>query len=126
MELEEFKKDYCWRSAFNEAFGKDFQGYGDPGPNPIDDVMEIIACEEGENEEKDWIGIFKMRDGKFLVLQAGCDATGWDCQAGGSYVAYDTLEEALSPLSLTQEFRERLYWQLRIFLREAITDEPTL
>jgi hypothetical protein len=25
-----------------------------------------------------------MKDGNFLAVRAGCDYTGWDCQAGGS------------------------------------------
>ena len=40
-------------------------------------------------------------------MRAGCDYTGWDCRAGGKIEFYNTIEEALSPLTLTVEERLR-------------------
>lgn len=118
MELEKFKNDYDWRNAFNVAFGKKHKWDDEADTdNPIHDVLEIIAYEIGENEGKDWIGIFKMCDGKYVVLSAGCDYTGWECVGNsGRHETFDTLEAALSPLSLTREFRDRLGPQLEKFV----------
>jgi len=90
--------DYDWKEAFGYA--------GDPGrdennPNtygtcecePVErvpgsqvslerclreDVEAIIAIEDGENDGPEWLGLFKMKDGRYLALEAGCDYTGWD------------------------------------------------
>ena len=43
-----------------------------------EDVVEIIAIDDGENDECNWLGLFKMKDGRYLALSAGCDYTGWD------------------------------------------------
>ncbi len=69
---------------------------------------------DGDNEGENWIGIFKINSGNFIVLEAGCDYTGWDCQSWGSHAEYGSLKEALSPLNLTREFRERLASQLKL------------
>lgn len=49
----------------NKPFGKD-------------DVAEIIFIEDGENYGSDWIGVFRLQDGRYACLSAGCDYTGWD------------------------------------------------
>lgn len=43
-----------------------------------DDVAEIIAMAEGENDGAEWVGVFRLNDGRFAVLRAGCDYTGWE------------------------------------------------
>jgi len=69
------------------------------------DVGEIIIAEEGENDERDWKLIVRLKSGKWGWLSAGCDYSGWDCQAGGDSGIVDTIDEAnpsgifsLSPL----------------------------
>jgi hypothetical protein len=47
-------------------------------PIEREDVSAIIAIEDGANDEADWIGLFKLKNGLFLGLEAGCDYTGWD------------------------------------------------
>lgn len=47
-------------------------------PVSREDVVEIIAMEDGENDQMDWVGVFKLKDGRYLALEAGCDYTGWD------------------------------------------------
>lgn len=42
-----------------------------------EDVAEIIAVDDGENDGDDWIGLFKLNDGRFAAIRAGCDYTGW-------------------------------------------------
>ena len=42
------------------------------------DVAKIIAQAEGENDGADWICVGRLRDGRWFVVQGGCDYTGWD------------------------------------------------
>lgn len=76
-----------------------------------EDVAEILAMIEGESDGADWIGLFKMNDGKFMCVRAGCDYTGWDCQAGGSSDYADTLQDVIAG-GLTADERDRLKDQL--------------
>lgn len=101
MTIQELLDSYDWEQVFNYA--NDYNR---------EDVGEIIASDDGSNDGDDWIGIFKMNDGKFLVLNAGCDYTGWGCQEGGDCAVHETLEKAISKLSLGQEWRDRLKDQL--------------
>ncbi len=48
------------------------------------DVAEIRGIAEGENDGPDWLVCGKLNDGRFFMLRAGCDYTGWDCQSGGN------------------------------------------
>jgi len=82
--------DYDWEEAFK---------YGNPsvcekghthGPAAVigddvstasfsrEDVVRIIAAEEGQNDGESWVGVFQLRDGRFASLRAWCDYTGWD------------------------------------------------
>lgn len=118
--LEVFRTDYDWRAAFNEATG---HGYGGSWPDQedeaqrlpqlIDAVREVIAASEGERDERDWLAIVRLVGGEYAVVSAGCDFTGWDCQAGGVVERYATIAEACSRLALTPRERERLADQLR-------------
>jgi hypothetical protein len=102
MTLDEMKADYDWREAFgytghvlrgSERTNRPMLCAGatcTDDPVGIDDVGEIVAYENGENDEADWIGVFRLLDGRWLFLAAWCDFTGWDCQAGGQgWVAED-------------------------------------
>lgn len=70
MQLSAMLNDYNWQEAFNY------------GPNP-EDVAEIIATDEGYNDGDRWLAVGRMKDGRYFFLSAGCDYTGWDCQAWG-------------------------------------------
>lgn len=72
--------DYDWREAFKYAVT----------PAPLigdlvvtrngfarEDVVEILYRADGQNEEEEWVGVFRLRDGRFAVLRAGCDYSGW-------------------------------------------------
>lgn len=47
----------------------------------VDDVAELLAISEGENEGPSWWWILSLKDGRFLALTGWCDYTGWDCQS---------------------------------------------
>jgi hypothetical protein len=42
------------------------------------DVAEIIGMADGANDGPNWIGAFRLKDGRFAFVSAGCDYTGWD------------------------------------------------
>ena len=99
---------YDWDCAFKEAMLPSnplTREVSDRRYTPAD-VVRIVAAEEGENDGRDWIGVFELNDGRFLTVRAGCDYTGWDCRAGGSSEWTNTEAEAIA--CLTPEERERL------------------
>jgi hypothetical protein len=93
--LEELKDSYDWAEVFaDRSSGNTTKETTEvpPGsdvstrPASREDVIEIIAAVNGENDGEEWIGVFLLRDGRYLVAQGSCDYTGWDCQAGNSMV----------------------------------------
>jgi hypothetical protein len=116
--LEEMRQDSDWDEAWAYADGKprSKQGAvpqptagftGEVGPVSIADVKTIVATSEGTPDGDDWVGVFELKDGRFLFLSAGCDYTGWDCQSGGSSWLADSLD-ALVRFGLTDDARSRL------------------
>ena len=47
----------------------------------LDEIQEICAVVEGENDGPDWHWILLLKDGSYKYLTGGCDYTGWDCQS---------------------------------------------
>ena len=88
-----------WQAAFNEA-------EVDPAC-----VSEVLAMAEGENDGDNWVGVFRTKGGAFLYVTAGCDYTGWDCQASGSHETRRTLEQLVRECC-TDDDRRRLGLQL--------------
>lgn len=74
--------DYDWKEAFSYASGFS-----------IEDVEEVLAHCDGENEGASWLSFGRLKDGRFYFLAAGCDYTGWDCQASGDSFAGTTRDE---------------------------------
>jgi hypothetical protein len=84
--------NYDWRSVFSAACGHSQGGCywsGTPMAVPpgsrcleipfnIEDVVEVIASEDGEHDGDNWLGVFRLRDGRFGMVSAGCDYSGWD------------------------------------------------
>lgn len=110
LTIEQFLDSYDWRYIFDE--------YGPPDPPvhgyevslaPVErtDVEKIHYLIEGENDGPDWVGVFSLKDGRFLVDRGGCDYTGWGCQDGGSMQATHTLDDAVR-YALTEGERNRL------------------
>jgi hypothetical protein len=55
------------------------------------DVVRVIAVRDGEHDERNWLGVFELLDGRFAFVSAGCDYTGWDCQSGGHGIVAHSL-----------------------------------
>lgn len=111
--------DYDWKEAFGAA-GKEIgtQLNGVPvvvqftAPVPTtpfsrEDVQEIIAISDGENDGSNWLGVFKLNDGRYAVIDSGCDYTGWGCQEWGSAEVAGSLSDIIR-FGLSNEQRSRL------------------
>lgn len=77
----------------------------------LDSIVAVYADAEGENDGPNWLAVVEFSDGLFGYVSAGCDYTGWDCQAGGNIVYASSLEEVKNDLVLDDEGRERLVWR---------------
>lgn len=88
-------RDYNWCEAFGFA------------PFLVTDVAEVLYAVDGEHDADSWVGIFRLKDGRIGYLTAGCDYTGWDCQAGGHGDTRPTLDEVVRELC-TEDDRKRL------------------
>jgi len=104
--LEDFKNDRDWQCAFYEAEEGQYGPAYNLGRGPIEDVVKVIACDAGENDTSEWIAVVHLKDGRYAVMAAGCDYTGWDCQASGTMEYHSAL--GLATTDLTPEQAERL------------------
>lgn len=111
--LEELQTSYDWEEVFGEGSCGNTTPVvetvdGTPcDPCPRSEVAEIIAAVNGEHDEDDWVGVFRMKDGRFLLAVAGCDYTGWDCRADNDLTVAASLD-ALIQMALTPEQCKRL------------------
>jgi len=75
--------DYDWEAVFAYANGKmgapaRVPGYvGSDAPFDRQDVAEAVAMADGQNDERDWVGVFRLRDGRYAAISAWCDYSGW-------------------------------------------------
>ena len=87
ISMDQLMSDGNWA----EVFGDESSGNTDkttdecpPGsgvdrtPPTRADVAEIIAGVNGERDEDSWVGVFRLKDGRYLVASGWCDYTGWD------------------------------------------------
>lgn len=111
--------NYDWKEAFGAA-GKEEGTYLQDTPicvkftepvstEPFDreDVEEIIAISDGERDSENWLGVFKLKDGRFAMIDAGCDYTGWGCREWGTAEVCGTLHEMVR-WGLSDSQRRRL------------------
>jgi hypothetical protein len=88
------------RDLFYNVFGNDraydwFEAFAYANGFGIEDLTATKYTSDGQNDGDDWVGVFLLRDGRWAYLSAGCDYTGWDCQAGGDSHICDTLDDLL-------------------------------
>ncbi len=60
----------------------------------LEDIANIHAEVPGHNDEDNWYWVIELKDGRFVLTDAWCDYTGWDCQSGGKSHLADTAEAA--------------------------------
>lgn len=111
-----YVQGYDWREAFAHAGG---DGYGAANVRQVvgetvsvepfgrTDIAFIVGKAEGENDGANWVCFGKLYDGRWFSLSAGCDYTGWDCQASGTALVATTADSIVR-LGLADDERERL------------------
>ena len=84
-DLDYIKSDYNWVEVFKYANPEKCVDDEDISTESftMDDISEIKALVDGQNDQDDWIAIFKLKDGRFAFIVAWCDFTGWGWQEGG-------------------------------------------
>lgn len=102
-----WREEYDWREAFVYAGTIRTAYQCDPAPFGLDDVAEALHAVNGENDGPSWLMVGKLKDGRYFFLDAGCDYTGWDCQASGDAQVADTLENLIR-YGMTTDARSRL------------------
>lgn len=116
MAMDKIMDDYNWGEVFGEGNGGNTTNETDPCPPDSDvdttppkrvDVSRVIALISGENDGEEWIGVFELKDGRFLLATGSCDYTGWDCMAGNDLEVAKTLDDIIA-MGLTVEQRLRL------------------
>lgn len=111
-----------WAAAFGELYEgggicggrsdrnrlKPTMGYAGPVDHVSrEDLAEVVALSEGEHDERDWLCVGRVKDDLYVLVRAGCDYTGWDCQSGGDTEFAATLPDLIR-WAMSQEERERL------------------
>lgn len=116
MTLADMRQDCDWAQVFaDKSYGNTDKTVSvappnssvSPEPMTRDDVEEIVALVNGDNDGPDWLGVFRLRDGRFLVASGCCDYTGWDCQAGNSLIVCASLADVIQ-FGLTDAEKLRL------------------
>ena len=106
----------AWKYAFEyveQDGAREVQPNGiTSGPNKNlafsrENVVHVVAMEEGDNEGPTWIGVFKLDNGRYAFIEGGCDYTGWDCQSYAEATVADTLDD-LVRWALSDDDRQRL------------------
>ena len=55
------------------------EGYSGPAGMLSMDIIEKIVFEDrGEKDERNWLWVLLLKDGRWVFVNAGCDYTGWD------------------------------------------------
>ena len=106
---------YDWDEAFAYATGIARSGGSgipmvcegancDNTPFNKEEVGRIFHMRTGENDGNTWILVGQLDDSRFFVLEAGCDYTGWDCQASGQAWVSDSFAN-LEQFGYTDQIR---------------------
>lgn len=77
--IDNMRESYDWQHIFTTyADPEAVTGYkGSTAAFTLDDVAQVVASDDGENDGAEWIAILRLNDGRFAYLYAGCDYTGW-------------------------------------------------
>ena len=119
--LDQMRNDYDWQQAFEYAGNTEpTEGFtGSRAGFTMDDVKVVLASDEGENDGQNWIAVLELKDGRFAFLEAGCDYTGWDCQASGRAFLAASLED-LVRWGISDTERPRVMPQLHATIQNNI------
>jgi hypothetical protein len=75
------------------------------------DVAETFALCAGEPHRREWLGVFRLHDGRFACLRAWCCGRGFDCHADGrAHVARSLADLVRYGLTEAEARRAGLGW----------------
>lgn len=60
----------------------------------LEEIADVLAEVPGHNDEDHWYWVLLLHDGRFVLTDAWCDYTGWDCQSGGESKIAESAEGA--------------------------------
>ena len=116
---------YDWAEAFGYADARHINpvpgstastaAFGRP------DVTLLLGLAAGDREGPNWVCAGRLRDGRWFCLRAGCDNTGWDCQATGEASVALTAAELLR-LGMSTEERSRCGLDIDMTMLEGADD----
>lgn len=89
-------------------------GYNPQETFKVIDIDKVLAVWEGENDEDDWRWVLRLKDGRFVFLQGGCDYTGWDCQSWADHAFADTPVEAAAKALDTEPISASFFHMLTL------------
>lgn len=116
VDIPELLDDYDWKQVFGEPGSEYGQILQDCPPGAVvdittpvrrTDVQEILAAVNGENDGAEWLGVFFLKDGRYLVGSGGCDYTGWDCQGSNCTLVCSSFNDVML-FGLTDQQKKRL------------------
>ena len=97
---------YKLSSIFRPLFGQS-ASLKDAGRFP-NNIKYFIWCQKGINDEKPWLLLCRLTNGKYAYFSASCDYTGFSCQGGMSLYIADTIE-VLVDMAMSDPEREKYY-----------------
>lgn len=107
-----------WKNAFLHA---NLNSHKNPRID-LEDVEVVLASSNGDGMDHDWIGVFILKSGQFLYIEAGYDADehfpAWDATSGGDMIVSDGLEEIIDQMG--DSSRARLHRQLEPFVPNMV------
>jgi len=86
------------------------------------DVTLLLGLAEGERDGPNWVCAGRLSDKRWFCLRAGCDNTGWDCQASGHASVALSLGDLIL-LGMDPEERERCGLDIDLSMLEGADDE---
>lgn len=114
--LKQLRSDGDWAQVFadqSEGCTDKTVSKAPPGSTVSDepmtrkDVAEVIAAVNGENDGESWLGVFLLKDGRYLVASGGCGYTGWEVNSGNHLIVCKNMRDVKN-FGLTTDERNRL------------------
>lgn len=89
---EAWQRGFEWGNGLDAAFpNQDAEEFGmacqyvDEGPTKTQRIRKLEMINQGANDFEDWEWRVEFATGEVWQFVAGCDYTGWDCQAWGTW-----------------------------------------
>lgn len=100
--VSEMFEDSDWATIFFRP--GEFIFAGDPTTRKLaritsQDIVAVIAADDGFNDGDPWVGLFLTKDGRYLCIEASCDNTGWDCSCDISIEIHADIGQAKAMMS---------------------------